>query len=500
MLSGCSFKWPWAKPGLTAVLYLMDAPVGTVRSTHTAEGVTVGTDNIDVFAKSGGKVISVNVSSGDLVSKDTVLATVSSSDSSREISAIDTAMAETEGKISAAEAALAAAKAQAARPGAPAADTLAAAERAANEAEEAFKAAIEAHAETVKKHEAGAISDAELAASEVRGAKAAQALSEANRALSDARAAKPSADNSAIESATAALNKAKSERDVLIKARAKAATQSANAYVLSPVSGFVSNVYARGGDIAGAAPLFTLSTINPITVSVRSPNYLQDKLNVGDAAFVTFSEIKERLDAKIISIEKPGENEPYFEVRLSLDNEAMLLRPGMAAGVELITGEKSGCVWLPADAVLNDGEGSYVYVPKKNSVTKLPVLTGIAGGGRVEILSGLDAGGAVVVRGQNLLGGKAKPKFAGKLTPDEIEGERTLSVFTPATPGPEPTPEPTATPLAASPSASPSASASAPPVKTAPPATTAPPPATPSVVLPPAKDFDTNPVLKTPEV
>lgn len=85
-----------------------------------------------------------------------------------------------------------------------------------------------------------------------------------------------------------------------------------------------------------------------------------------------------------------------------IDNQNLLLRPGMRAEFSIITEEKPAVLTLPREAILSDGAGSFVYVADYDTeglFARVPVRTGATNDQVAEILSGLFPGDQVVTRG-----------------------------------------------------------------------------------------------------
>lgn len=90
-------------------------------------------------------------------------------------------------------------------------------------------------------------------------------------------------------------------------------------------------------------------------------------------------------------------------VRVTIPNEAGLLKPGMPAYV-LIKNKDVKALTLPSDAVLRDGKMNIIWLHTgKNMFRMKMVETGMESGGRIEIKSGLQNGDVVVMRGAYLL-------------------------------------------------------------------------------------------------
>ena len=90
------------------------------------------------------------------------------------------------------------------------------------------------------------------------------------------------------------------------------------------------------------------------------------------------------------------------------DNGEGLLKPGMYATVEVVTGLKTAVLAVPESTLLDDEQLRVVFVREGDVYHRHVVETGIASGGWVEIRSGLEEGALVVDRGNYQLRSKAK--------------------------------------------------------------------------------------------
>lgn len=77
--------------------------------------------------------------------------------------------------------------------------------------------------------------------------------------------------------------------------------------------------------------------------------------------------------------------------------DAKIMRPGMAAGVDIIVSSKDNVLQIPEDAIVYQEEGLFVYKKSFMGKKKQPVAIGARSGGMVEILEGLDDGDRVIV-------------------------------------------------------------------------------------------------------
>lgn len=96
------------------------------------------------------------------------------------------------------------------------------------------------------------------------------------------------------------------------------------------------------------------------------------------------------------------------DVRIEVDNASGALRPGAYADIQFSLGSGEARLSVPTEALLRDSRGEHVIVALGDGrFTGRAVETGVAGGGRTEILEGLNPGERVVVSGQFMLDSEA---------------------------------------------------------------------------------------------
>lgn len=84
------------------------------------------------------------------------------------------------------------------------------------------------------------------------------------------------------------------------------------------------------------------------------------------------------------------------------DPDPQLMRPGMAAGADIIISSKQDVVQIPESAIIYDEKGMFVKKKSFTGSSRVPVTIGVRSGGMVEVLSGLQEGDRILVKaGQN---------------------------------------------------------------------------------------------------
>jgi multidrug efflux pump subunit AcrA (membrane-fusion protein) len=75
----------------------------------------------------------------------------------------------------------------------------------------------------------------------------------------------------------------------------------------------------------------------------------------------------------------------------------------MFATVTLTISDHQNAVTVPTEAVLNDNNGTFVYILQNNTAKRNPVQIGIEQNTRTEILTGLSGTESVITMGQQLV-------------------------------------------------------------------------------------------------
>ncbi|MDH3547451.1 MAG: efflux RND transporter periplasmic adaptor subunit, partial [Gammaproteobacteria bacterium] len=102
-----------------------------------------------------------------------------------------------------------------------------------------------------------------------------------------------------------------------------------------------------------------------------------------------------------------------LEVRASLPNEDLKLRPGLFVRVNVSLGVKPNAIVIPEQAIWPIGQDKTVYVVVNGKAEQRVVKLGQRQPGVVEVVSGLEAGEIIVTAGQMRLYDGAAVQSAG---------------------------------------------------------------------------------------
>ena len=154
------------------------------------------------------------------------------------------------------------------------------------------------------------------------------------------------------------------------------------------------------------AAIVPLEALDPIYVDFALPERNIDQVSVGQSIEIAVQAFPDEVFTGQISAMNPGidPGTRSLRIRATLENPQAQLRPGMFAEVRTVLPQRPAVLTLPQTAITYNPYGDSVFVIQasgsETSVQRRQVKTGDVRNGRVEIVSGLQAGEQVVTVGQ----------------------------------------------------------------------------------------------------
>jgi len=161
-----------------------------------------------------------------------------------------------------------------------------------------------------------------------------------------------------------------------------------------------------GEYIQPGTTIVPLEALVPIYVDYALPERHLDRISVGQAVEIEVQAFPGEVFKGHIAAVNPGidPGTRSLQVRAVLENPQARLRPGMFAEVRTVLPQRPAVLTLPQTAITYNPYGDSVFVilegESGSSVQRRQIETGGVRNGRVEIVSGLQAGERVVAAGQ----------------------------------------------------------------------------------------------------
>lgn len=196
--------------------------------------------------------------------------------------------------------------------------------------------------------------------------------------------------------------------------RAEAAARSAEAalavlqlqiersVVRAPFGGVVGQRFVSVGDyVTPSSRLLTLQTVDPQQVVLDVPERHAIALRSGQTVEFTIAAQSERVFTARVEFIDPVVQDANrtILVKARAPNRDGVLRPGMFVEARLATGTRAGAVVVPEDAIQPLRTGNIIWAVVDGKASRRAVQLGTRSQGKVEVLSGVQAGEQVVVGG-----------------------------------------------------------------------------------------------------
>lgn len=194
----------------------------------------------------------------------------------------------------------------------------------------------------------------------------------------------------------------------------------AKTVIRAPFAGFTGLRRINVGDYATTSEtLIELVRLDPLRVDFSVPETVLPKLRVGQPIDVEVDAYPgEAFSGRITAIAPRVDVEGHnVQVRASLANPDLKLRPGLFARIEIQLASKPDSVVVPEQAIWPVGENKTVFVVVDGKAEQRTVTLGERQSGVVEVVAGVERGEEIVTAGQmKIYDGAAVQSVTGQST------------------------------------------------------------------------------------
>lgn len=206
----------------------------------------------------------------------------------------------------------------------------------------------------------------------------------------------------AREQAQAALEQASSQREQALVAKKEAELALAKTALKSPISGTVLAKNVTEEELAAAGqPAYTIGQIDKLKVLLPVPDHDIENWETGQK--VKLSQYNQTREGTVQRIyPTTNTNTGSINVEVIVDNAGREWTPGQVVKAGLVTGQSKQIV-IPAQAVLSNGNETYIFKVVNQKAVKTVVKVGDLIENQLKIIDGLSVGDQIVTIGANLI-------------------------------------------------------------------------------------------------
>lgn len=171
----------------------------------------------------------------------------------------------------------------------------------------------------------------------------------------------------------------------------------------APINGVIAQRLLDKGDTTALnRPFVVIVDMDVVKVAAKVPSREIPSVQVGYQAVIQPDAYPDEIFKGTVTYISPiiDRASQTGDIEIEVPNPDHKLKPGMFTRVTLRVSERTSVVVIPADALLKEGDGAFVYTVNDGAAHRRKVTTGVSDGLRTEILSGLASGESLVVAGQ----------------------------------------------------------------------------------------------------
>lgn len=195
---------------------------------------------------------------------------------------------------------------------------------------------------------------------------------------------------------------AKNQKESLERRLSSLKEQLELSRVYAPTSGYVDNLTPKlGENIAPGMPILTVVNTSDMRVIVDLAESYINTVNVGDRATIIIGESGDTVRATVGIVSKNvNVVNRTIRVEIPLRSSLSSIRPNMTCSVLINDVTIPKAITLPLTSVLREGDATYCYtVEERGRVARRDIKVGLISGSLVEVVSGLNVGENVIVKG-----------------------------------------------------------------------------------------------------
>jgi len=184
--------------------------------------------------------------------------------------------------------------------------------------------------------------------------------------------------------------------------------------ILSPMDGIITSVtvHTPGIKINSGEAIAQVKDYRKLTLDVSLPEKQLGRIREGQTARITNVNLTGKTFTGRINHVSPSldASTRMFTVNLEIDNPAMDLKPGMFVKAEIVTNRRESAVVIPKDVILYRRQEKAVFVVESGLAVERRIASGLENPDQLEVVSGLNEGDRLVIKGFETLRSQAKVK------------------------------------------------------------------------------------------
>lgn len=185
--------------------------------------------------------------------------------------------------------------------------------------------------------------------------------------------------------------------------------------IRAPFEGVIVNLphFADGSQIASGSSVVSIMDYRSMLLEINLPESAINEVKVGQKAYITHYTIPNDTIRGLITELSPAISAETrtFKGKLVIDNNKLLIRPGMFVKADIITDSRDSTIVIPKSIIRNDRDNKSVFIIDQGIAVLRFIQVGLEDKYDIEVISGLNKDDQLVVRGYETLREGSKVKI-----------------------------------------------------------------------------------------
>jgi membrane fusion protein, multidrug efflux system len=257
----------------------------------------------------------------------------------------------------------------------------------------------------------------------LESARATAAQAERTHASNQKLADEKFISNNALDASRVALDGARAQARAAQAQLGTVQAAASLATLVAPIDGIVAKRHVVAGEkLSPEQMVVTIIDVRKLEIAANVGTHEVGLLKVGMPLQVSVEGVNKPLQGVLARVAPAAElGTRSIAVAVSIDNADEALRAGMYAVAKAVVADDTRRITVPDAAIFNAAGQDFVWTVEKGALVRRSVTIGVRDGanGRVELVSGLDVGAAVVaMRFENLREGQKATVAAPGASPN----------------------------------------------------------------------------------
>lgn len=185
--------------------------------------------------------------------------------------------------------------------------------------------------------------------------------------------------------------------------------------IKAPFTGVIVNLphYTSSVQLPSGSSIVSIMNYSKMIMEINLPESAIKEVNVGQPVYITHYTLeRDTINGSISELSPAISSETRtFKGKLLINNEKLLLRPGMFVKADIVVDKADSTIVIPKEIVMSNRNRKFVYVVEKGFAKVRDIRIGLEDKDNIEVVAGLEVNDQLVTKGYETLRDNSRVKI-----------------------------------------------------------------------------------------